>query len=100
MSGTDMKSEKHGGGGGPENEIGPGGEAGVDTPIRSLPPKGDETGKSSRDREEVVDTSDLEVGTNQTDSMRDAKGKGAKVARFYRKFKLPIHVFVWMLFTA
>ncbi|GKT46289.1 sodium/potassium-transporting ATPase subunit alpha-A [Colletotrichum spaethianum] len=94
-SATDVSSEKHGR---PENDIGPGKLEVGPVPL----PKSDEMEKSSAKDSDAAaaDASDLEVGTNQTDSMRDSKSKRAKWLRFYRKFRLPIHVFVWMLFTA
>ncbi|KAK1573178.1 NupC family nucleoside transporter [Colletotrichum navitas] len=100
-SATEVSSEKHGR---PENDVG----AGELEVGRAPLPKGVEMAKPlAKDSEAAAtaaaadaDTSDVEVGTNQTDSMRDSKSKRAKWLRFYRKFKLPIHVFVWMLFTA
>ncbi|KAK6218641.1 NupC family nucleoside transporter [Colletotrichum tabaci] len=99
-SGTDFISEKRGGM--PESDMGAGELQVGHAPLS----KADEMGKSpakdgdATDATAAADASDLEVGTNQTDSMRDSKGKRTKWMRFYRRYRLPVHVVVWMLFTA
>ncbi|KAK1966860.1 NupC family nucleoside transporter [Colletotrichum sublineola] len=98
---TEVSSEKNGR---PENDIGTGqlevGQAPVPKSVEMEKPLAKDNEASATAAAADVDTSDVEVGTNQTDSMRDSKTKRAKWSKFYRKYKLPIHVFVWMLFTA
>ncbi|KAJ0159983.1 hypothetical protein CTA2_8796 [Colletotrichum tanaceti] len=104
--GTDFTSEKRGGRPLPESGMGAGELEVGHAPLskademmmgRSSPAK---DAADAADATVAADASDLEVGTNQTDSMRNSKGKRAKWTRFYKRYRLPVHVVVWMLFTA
>ncbi|OLN96725.1 Solute carrier family 28 member 3-like protein 1 [Colletotrichum chlorophyti] len=49
---------------------------------------------------DAADGSDLENGTHQSDSVRVSSSRKTKLSQAYRKYRLPVHVLIWLLFTA
>ncbi|KAF4842285.1 Solute carrier family 28 member 3 [Colletotrichum siamense] len=46
-----------------------------------------------------TDGSDLEAGVEQVEGVRDTKKKKFRVSKFYKKYRLPIHIVIWLAWT-
>lgn len=47
-----------------------------------------------------TDGSDLEAGVEQVEGVRDTKKKKKfRVSKFYKKYRLPIHIVIWLAWT-
>ncbi|KAI8169866.1 hypothetical protein K4K49_009909 [Colletotrichum sp. SAR 10_70] len=48
-----------------------------------------------------TDGSDLEAGVEQVEGVRDTKKKKKfRISKFYKKYRLPIHIVIWLAWTA
>lgn len=47
-----------------------------------------------------TDGSDLEAGVEQVEGVRDTKKKKKfRISKFYKKYRLPIHIVIWLAWT-